>query len=86
MIMTKIKQTGDQDSSRILNLFGRNLTRAAQLLKFTLPGSALMYYGEEIDMDDDDDVENLKKDPVYVARKNKVRIYISIICISLNLK
>lgn len=68
---TSFWTTGDQDSSRILNLFGRNLTRAAQLLKFTLPGSALMYYGEEIDMDDDDDVENLKKDPVYVARKNK---------------
>ena len=41
------------------------MTRPLILLKMTLPGASGLYYGEEIEMEDDETQENLEKDPVF---------------------
>ena len=43
-------QTGDQDRSRVPSNVGESLVNAMNLLKMTLPGSLLIYYGDEIGM------------------------------------
>ena len=50
--------------SRIETRLGEGLARVVSLLKLTLPGPAMVYYGEEIGMPDDEQKENLDKDPL----------------------
>ena len=45
-------QTGSQDNTRILQNLGEAYAGAMAVLKMTLPGTSLIYYGEEIGMVD----------------------------------
>ena len=49
---TPVYSSGNHDRSRLATRIGADATRAAAVLFLTLPGTSVIYYGEEIGMED----------------------------------
>ncbi|MBC7764399.1 alpha-amylase [Microbacteriaceae bacterium] len=67
-IHTPVYCFSNHDNSRIVSRYGREQARLLALLQITLPGIPVVYYGDELGMEDVDIPMNELKDPVELRK------------------